>query len=203
MQKPIKKRRTMAADGATTARAVATLVIPERQSVPARTEAASAVAGRNQAVVSDPSLDGIRLGFLIHDVSRMRSHAFDHFMKPLGVSRGQWWVLAHLSRHDGMTQSRLAELLETGRASLGDVIMGLESRGYVERRPDPSDRRGKRVYLTKVAQSLIRRMTVLERHFNEQILIDLCPTERTALIQCLQKIKRVVVRYCPAQGIQG
>src|ERR1700745_1841291 len=49
--------------------------------------------------------EGIRLSFLIHDVSRMRRSAYDQFMKPLGVTRAQWWVLAYLSRHDGMMQT--------------------------------------------------------------------------------------------------
>ena len=52
-----------------------------------------------------------RLGFLMHDVSRLRRSVFNEFMKPLGVTRSQWWVLAHLSRHDGMNQTDLANVL--------------------------------------------------------------------------------------------
>ena len=40
----------------------------------------------------------LRLGFLIHDVSRLRRSAFDRCLKPLNVTRSQWWVLAYLSR---------------------------------------------------------------------------------------------------------
>ena len=54
----------------------------------------------------------LRLGFLIHDVSRLRRSAFDRCLKPLNVTRSQWWVLAYLSREDGMTQSQLAEELD-------------------------------------------------------------------------------------------
>jgi hypothetical protein len=59
----------------------------------------------------DAARMGIRLAFLIHDVSRMRRSAYDQFMKPLGITRAQWWVLAHLTRHDGMMQTQLADLL--------------------------------------------------------------------------------------------
>ena len=52
-----------------------------------------------------------RLGFLMHDVSRLRRKVFDDVMKPVGVTRSQWWVMAHLSRHDGMSQSDLADVL--------------------------------------------------------------------------------------------
>lgn len=144
---------------------------------------------------SDESLsNGIRLGFLIHDVSRMRRSAFDQFMKPLGVTRAQWWVMAHLSRHDGMMQTQLADVLEVGKASLGDVIGSLESGGWIERRADPSDKRAKRVFLTRPSHALIKRMTVMESEFNTQILADLTPAEREALAGSLAKIKRAIAR---------
>ena len=36
----------------------------------------------------------------------------DRALKPLGITRSQWWVLAFLSRHDGMTQTSLANDLD-------------------------------------------------------------------------------------------
>ena len=138
--------------------------------------------------------DGIRLSFLMHDVSRMRRSAYDQFMKPLGITRAQWWVLAHLSRHDGMMQTQLADVLEVGKASLGDVIESLETGGWVERRPDPMDKRAKRVYLTKPAQTLIKRMTSLEVEFNDRIFSDLPLDERAALFNSLMKIKQAITR---------
>lgn len=149
----------------------------------------------------DAAREGIRLGFLIHDVSRMRRSAYDQFMKPLGITRAQWWVLAHLSRHDGMMQTQLADVLEVGKASLGDVIEGLESGGWVERRPDPSDKRAKRVYLTRPAQGLIKRMTVMEHDFNSQILRDLNSAERNELIRSLLKIKHAMASLSPSASL--
>jgi len=69
----------------------------------------------------------------------MRRTAFDLMVKPLGVTRAQWWVIAHLSRHDGMVQTQLAELLDTGKASLGALLDRLEATGFIERRPEPTD----------------------------------------------------------------
>ncbi len=64
----------------------------------------------------------MRFNFLIHDVSRLRRSAFDRYMKPLGITRSQWWVLAYLSREDGMTQSRLAEELDLCKVAIGGLI---------------------------------------------------------------------------------
>ena len=71
----------------------------------------------------------LRLGFLIHDVSRLRRSAFDRCLKPLNVTRSQWWVLAYLSREDGMTQSQLAEELDLGKVAIGGLIDRLEKSG--------------------------------------------------------------------------
>lgn len=132
----------------------------------------------------------LKLGFLIHDVSRMRRKAFDQFMKPLGVTRTQWWVLAHLSRQDGMMQTQLADVLEVGKASLGTVIERLEIGGLIERRPDPIDRRAKRIYLARTAQNLLEQMSAFERAFNEQLLQGLGPAERDQLVFLLSTLKQ-------------
>lgn len=150
---------------------------------------------------TDVAREGIRLGFLLHDVSRLRRSAYDQLMKPLAVTRSQWWVLAHLSRHDGMTQTQLADVLDIGKASLGDVLEDLERGGWIERRCDPSDKRAKRVYLAKPARGLIARMSILEDAFNAQILKDLSTSERAALLRSLSKIKHAIARFRTIQDV--
>ena len=132
----------------------------------------------------------IRLGFLIHDVSRMRRKAFDQLMKPLGVTRAQWWVLAHLTRQDGMMQTQLADILDVGKASLGTLIERLETSGWIERRTDPTDKRAKRIYLSRNAQPLLEKMIASERTFNEQLLQGLTGDDRKNLVQLLSTIKQ-------------
>ena len=70
-----------------------------------------------------------RLGFLMHDVSRLRRRVFDGVMRPSGLTRSQWWILAHVSRRDGMSQSDLAAALDLGKAALGGLVDRLESAG--------------------------------------------------------------------------
>jgi DNA-binding MarR family transcriptional regulator len=142
----------------------------------------------------DEARQAIRLSFLIHDVSRMRRTAFDQLMKPLGVTRAQWWVLAHLSRNDGMMQTKLADALDVGKASLGTFIERLEAGGLVERRDDPVDKRAKRVYMARAGQQLLKQMTLEENRLNELILKDLSPTERASMIRQLTYIKQALLQ---------
>jgi MarR family transcriptional regulator for hemolysin len=138
--------------------------------------------------------DDIRLGFLIHDVSRMRRTAYDQLMKPMGVTRAQWWVLAHLSRHDGMVQTELADALEVGKASIGSLIARLAAAGFVERCAVPGDRRAKRVHLAKSGQMLLERMAEAERSLNEQILGALSSADRGTMIRTLSAVKQALSR---------
>lgn len=126
----------------------------------------------------------------MHDVSRLRRSVFNDFMKPLGVTRSQWWVLAHLSRHDGMIQSDLANVLELGKAPLGGLLDRLEAAGLVERRSDPIDRRAKRICLSSKGMQLIAEMSHQSHVMSERMLEGLSAEDRTGLADMLMRVKR-------------
>lgn len=112
----------------------------------------------------------LRLGYLIHDVSRLRRVAFDRELGPLGITRSQWWVLAFISRNDGLPQTQLANELEVGKVALGSLVDRLQASGFVERMPDKEDRRVKRVFLTEKARALLEEIIPVSAAFNERIL---------------------------------
>lgn len=149
---------------------------------------------------SDAENWDIRLGFLIHDVSRLRRIVFDQYVEPLGVTRSQWWVLVYLARHDGMIQSDLAQVLELGKAALGGLIDRLEASGLVERRSDAVDRRVKRVYLSKQATQLIKHMHVKSRETSDKILEGLSVEERNTLVKLLTVVKTNLVAMKRGDG---
>jgi DNA-binding MarR family transcriptional regulator len=109
---------------------------------------------------------------------------FDRIVRNLGTSRSQWWVLAFLSRDDGSPQTNLANELDVGKVALGGLVDRLEAAGMVERRPDPIDRRVKRVFLTRDGRKLVARHKELDKTVNEIIsrgisVADLDVTMRT------------------------
>ncbi len=97
----------------------------------------------------------LRFGFLIHDVSRLRRVVVDRALKPLGITRSQWWVLAFLSRRDGMTQTALAADLDLTKVAIGGLLDRMETSGFVERRADHNDGRARRVYLTRAGAKMV------------------------------------------------
>jgi DNA-binding MarR family transcriptional regulator len=111
-------------------------------------------------------------------------------MKPLKITRSQWWVLIYLARHDGMIQSDLANLLELGKAALGSLVDRLEAARLVWRGADESDRRAKRVYLSPAGAQLIKEMQVHSHTMSERILEGLSEEERDNLTDLMSRVKR-------------
>lgn len=87
-------------------------------------------------------------GYLVNDVARLLRREFDRRVKHVGLTRSQWFVLAHLYRNDGRTQRALADELDMEAAPLGRLIDRLEESGWVRRAPAPGDRRANIVHLT-------------------------------------------------------
>src|ERR1700756_5528981 len=112
----------------------------------------------------------LRLGYLIHDVSRLRRMMFDRALAPLGITRSQWWVFAFISRKDGLPQTQLANELDVGKVAVGALIDRLESSGFVIRQADPVDRRVKRVYVTKQARGFLEKLRKETDKFNAKIV---------------------------------
>jgi MarR family transcriptional regulator for hemolysin len=88
------------------------------------------------------------VGSIVHDVARLMRVSFERRIRDLGLTRTQWWVISSLLRMDGATQTELATYLQMERSPVAKVLEILERDGWLERRPDPTDRRVKRVYST-------------------------------------------------------
>jgi DNA-binding MarR family transcriptional regulator len=55
---------------------------------------------------------------------------------------------------EGITVSELAELAQVRKQTMAQAVEQLERAGYVERRPNPSDRRSQLVFLTERGKSV-------------------------------------------------
>jgi len=159
------------------------------KSAPVIKAVAQAGATRKVTPLNAVATRDLRIGFLIHDVSRLRRNTFDQFMKPLGVTRSQWWVIAHLSRKDGMMQTELAGLLDVGKVTLGGLVDRLEAGGWIDRRPAPGDRRVKNVFLTEKSLGLLKEMRTVEKALNQSVLKGFTAEERNQLADLLTRVK--------------
>ena len=128
-------------------------------------------------------------GFILHDVARLLRTTYDRRVRKLGLTRSQWWVLTHLFRKDGITQSELAEILELEKPSLGRLLDRLEAKGWVRRQVDLKDRRAKRVFLTVAAETPMGVMREIAAGVREDALSGLTTADRDRFVDALLTIK--------------
>jgi len=100
---------------------------------------------------SPAGLERVAFTFLVSDALKKITAAVDNEMKSIGLTRLQWSVLVQVFRMDKPSQSDLAKIVGVGRAALGVAIDDLEKSGYVERKPDPVDRRIWQIHPTSMA----------------------------------------------------
>ncbi len=102
--------------------------------------------------------EDISFGYLLNDVTLLFRKHFDRRAVKFGLTRAQWRATKMLYYREGLRQTELAEQLEMEPIAVGRVIDRLQSAGFVERRPDPKDRRAWRLYVTDQARAVIADM---------------------------------------------
>lgn len=132
------------------------------------------------------------IGLLLHDTARAFRYRFDAMARELGVTRQQWRALYHISRHEGLNQAELADLLEVERITLCRMVDRLADAGLVERRADPKDRRVWRLHLLPPAHAIVDRLAEIGMELEREALSALSETERMQLVESLKRLREAV-----------
>lgn len=103
-----------------------------------------------------------------------------------GIGRGEYRVLFGLYNEEGVSQATLAEEHHLDKGVIARVVRRLEEKGYVERRPDPKDKRRKLLYLTDKAEDLRHEVSDLKAIIETEMTQGLTDKERAALIDGLR-----------------
>ncbi len=91
--------------------------------------------------------------------------AFLEARLPGGLLVSHFGVISHLIRvRDGATPLELARAFQVAKTTMTHTLAGLENRGYVEMRSNPSDKRSKQVWLTPAG-----------KQFRDDALVKLAP----------------------------
>jgi MarR family transcriptional regulator for hemolysin len=135
-------------------------------------------------------------GFLLRDNSRFMKTAFSERVS--GLTQAQWGALAQLSRHQGLNQVGLADLLEVQPITVARLIDKLVALGVVERHPDPNDRRAQQLFLTEKAQPLLDQMWEAGDEILDHAYAGFTDEERSNFVDMLVRMRSNLSRM--AQG---
>ncbi|MEP7243169.1 MAG: MarR family transcriptional regulator [Gammaproteobacteria bacterium] len=143
-------------------------------------------------------MDNIRnLGFLIKDVTRLWMRHFEQRAIQIGLTLTHARVLINLSRNEGATQTRLAELSDTDPMTLVRMLDRMEKDGWLERRPDPTDRRAYRLYLKPAADPVIAEIQRIGDKARGEALAGISAEDRTLLMNLIERIHGNLLALVP------
>jgi DNA-binding MarR family transcriptional regulator len=118
--------------------------------------------------------------------------AYDTKLAPLGLTLSLASLLAYVADFGPVSQTRAAEHLGQGRASTGAQVDRLEQLGYIERRPDPDDRRVWMVAITEPGRQLAQRVGEVDHVLRAELRAGITRAERQQLAAVLVRLQRNV-----------
>jgi DNA-binding MarR family transcriptional regulator len=113
---------------------------------------------------------------------------FGERLAELGLTTRMWGALNVLEAEGPTTQQFLGKCTGIDPSSMVATIDDLESRGLVERRPHPSDRRAHSLHITDQGREALTRGRQLARGAQEDLLAPLSREERKLLHELLLKL---------------
>ncbi len=128
-------------------------------------------------------------GFLMNWVAqRMRERFARALDAELGLHPREFGVLAVVQKEPGITQQAIGDAAGVDPSTMVSTLDRLEERGFAERRPHPSDRRKRAVYLTTSGEQATRQGQRIGKEVGRELLGKLSAEERKQLNSLLRKV---------------
>ena len=125
---------------------------------------------------------------LIFSVTKQMRRVFDEQARLQDMTLPQWRALGQLVQSDGLSQAALAVLIETDQMTTSKILRLLETRGLIERLPDPADSRAKIVRVTPPVYEMVEAMKAAAADLHETMLQGIPEADRDVLVRALNKI---------------
>ena len=128
--------------------------------------------------------------FLMNGISRICRQLVDRQMRPIGLTRAQWYMLNYVYLYEGLSQQELADLIDFSKSNVAKHIRSLEKKGWVARGAHEHDGRSFRVHLTADMKPTIRKLNKLAELTLRNVLDDLPDDAIPLLIAGLKSVDR-------------
>lgn len=128
------------------------------------------------------------LTFLLSQVGAHVAQTFAGRIGELDLHPAQFRVMNAIDAAEGQSQQAIAEAIGAPASRMVAIVDELEQRGLVERRPDPEDRRVRRLHLTGDGHELLGRGRKIALETEEQIAGPLTRADRDRLTALLQQL---------------
>jgi DNA-binding MarR family transcriptional regulator len=155
--------------------------------------------GRSQSIMSNMVQTQLRFNGSVWcnlDIAlRNLDQLFNRAIQPLGLTIIEWYILRGLYERDGQHASELARAVGRAATSFTPNLDKLQQKGYVERRPDPTDRRAVHIYLTDLAEKHRKEVLSTAKEIDAEIRDLFNPDEFDAFLNVLATMQTLEPDY--------
>jgi DNA-binding MarR family transcriptional regulator len=139
----------------------------------------------------DPEVLSPNLGAMLHDVARLMRRRFERRARQGGlpITRQQARALLYIARNEGLSQAAVATSLDIEPIALVRLLDRLHEENLVERRPHPTDRRVRTLWLTPPAWAVIDRVLEINRAVRAEACAGLPAAEHALFMRVLAHMK--------------
>jgi DNA-binding MarR family transcriptional regulator len=135
-----------------------------------------------------PAESSASAAFLLAQLGAHAAAKFAERLAPLDFTPAHAGILRILGRRGPVTQQALAGILGMFPSRLVGLVDLLESRGLIERRDHPDDRRSYALHLTEKGRVALQSIGRVAREHHKALLAALTVDEQRQLGQFLQRI---------------
>ncbi len=126
-----------------------------------------------------------------HLLRRAHQRASSIFLSVLAdaqLTPTQFFAMARLHETGKLSQNRLGRLAAMDPATIQGVIRRLQERGFIERLPDPNDRRRMVLSLSPMGRATVSALLDDAKRVGGEIMAPLAPEERETFMTLLKKL---------------
>lgn len=128
------------------------------------------------------------LAFLLSQVGIHASRRFAERIAEVDLNPPLFRILNLIDAAEGQSQQAIGERIQVPPSRMVALVDELEQRALVERRPNPSDRRVRALYLTRKGRNSLARGRAIAKAHEEELTRGMSETDRERLTKLLQKL---------------
>ena len=135
--------------------------------------------------------------------ARTHGHLMVRSLSEKAMHPAQIMCLRVLARADGISQRDLAEMLHVSRPTVTNMLQTMEKAGTVERRPDESDQRLTRVYLSEQGREMELKLRSVMAEYIGKTVGPMSDDDKRELTRLLDQFTHNIEQAAGGAGIAG
>jgi DNA-binding MarR family transcriptional regulator len=126
-----------------------------------------------------------------HLIRRLHQKSVAAYMSHTGdidVTQVQFAALSALDTSPGVDQAKLGALIALDKVTTGEIVSRLVKKGLILREVRATDRRSFELYLTTEGTTVLKRLRLVTRKAQNDLLSPLSKAERETLLNLVKKL---------------